>query len=511
MRRADPPPGAIALLCWVGRTYADEGDVVAAADCYAAALATALAHSDRSGVAHVVALMASAHRRSGALEEADQLLRRALKYAEVARENELAATIEEEFGVLSALRGDLEGAQRHLRAALAGMRRHGLSGASGCALNHLGSIYVRLQRWSSAERCFDDAALLAHEQGDVGLQIALAVSRAEMWISRRRYSEARLACDLAMMRAERSGDRRSMGETYRHYGMIARELGDYAAAERHFDRALALARERSDLRAVALTAREQAELFWRQDRNRETLRALTEANRVFTALRSRRDLRSTRKRLSDLEAMFLDVVRRWGETIESKDLYTRGHCDRVAGHVLTLAQLAGVDADSLFWYRTGAMLHDVGKLVVPSAILNKPGPLDAAERAIMETHPAAGVDLLDEIDFPWDVRPMIRHHHERWDGTGYPDGLSGDRIPLEARILCVADVWDALTTDRPYRAAFARGDALAIMRGLEGRTFDPELLELFLPTVETEPSGDAASSGVLPFQRAVTPRRAVAV
>jgi HD-GYP domain-containing protein (c-di-GMP phosphodiesterase class II) len=127
----------------------------------------------------------------------------------------------------------------------------------------------------------------------------------------------------------------------------------------------------------------------------------------------------------------------------------------------------------------GAVLHDVGKIVVPSEILNKPGPLDAEERAVMERHAAAGSDLLREIDFPWDILPMVRGHHERWDGRGYPDGLAAENIALSARITCVADVFDALTTDRPYRPAFSHDEAMSMMAANSGKMFDPELFARF--------------------------------
>jgi HD-GYP domain-containing protein (c-di-GMP phosphodiesterase class II) len=138
--------------------------------------------------------------------------------------------------------------------------------------------------------------------------------------------------------------------------------------------------------------------------------------------------------------------------------------------------------------RIGAMLHDVGKIVVPSDILNKAAPLTPAERAIIERHASAGADLLKDVEFPWDVLPMIRHHHERWDGAGYPDGLSGEALPISARILCVADVYDALTTHRPYRAAYTPQQALEAMRADRGRVFDPDVLDLFARILESLPA-----------------------
>ena len=177
--------------------------------------------------------------------------------------------------------------------------------------------------------------------------------------------------------------------------------------------------------------------------------------------------------------MFLDIVRKWGASIESKDRYTQGHCERVTEYAVRLAQAAGFDERTLFWFRMGALLHDVGKIVVPSEVLNKPGMLTREERRLMERHPVAGVELVAGIDFPSDIRPMIRHHHEWWDGSGYPDKLAGEAIPLSARILCIADVYDALTTNRPYRLAYAHERAMEIMEADVGRLFDPALWPLF--------------------------------
>jgi HD-GYP domain-containing protein (c-di-GMP phosphodiesterase class II) len=144
----------------------------------------------------------------------------------------------------------------------------------------------------------------------------------------------------------------------------------------------------------------------------------------------------------------------------------------------------------------GALLHDVGKIVVPSSMLNKPGRLTAEEWATMKRHPQAGVHLLREIEFPWDIRPMVRHHHEHWDGGGYPDGLVGDDIPLSARILCIADVFDALTSSRSYRAGMTPGRALAVMRQDCGKIFDPGLFELFEVLYTPAPCAWKKRSGV---------------
>ena len=226
---------------------------------------------------------------------------------------------------------------------------------------------------------------------------------------------------------------------------------------------------------AAEIAREFAEVYTDQGRNQDTLRALNESLRLFSEFQAKHDLAEIRERMALLEHRFLDVVRSWGESIESKERYTQGHCERVVHMACSLAAAAGLDQEILTWFRMGALLHDPGKIAVPSSILNKSGRLTADEWVIMKRHPEAGVEFLRGIEFPWD----ISHHHERWDGSGYPHGLAGEDIPLSARILCLTDVFDALTTDRSYRSGLSAEQALAIMREEAESTFDPRLFRVF--------------------------------
>jgi putative nucleotidyltransferase with HDIG domain len=289
------------------------------------------------------------------------------------------------------------------------------------------------------------------------------------------------------------GDDRALAEIDKHRGVVARERGDLAEAETRFASAREVAESRQDLLLAAEIAREQAELAWIQRRSQETLQHLNRAHRLFTQLRAGRSLADIDGRMARLETSFLDIVRRWSESIESADLYTRGHCDRVAEYACALAAESGFDERTLFWFRMGAILHDVGKIVVPVEVLNKPGALTPDEREIIERHPVAGVEILADIDFPWDILPMVRHHHERWSGGGYPDALAGPAIPLSARILCVADVYDALTSARPYRAAYSHARAIEVMRSMAG-TFDPELFDRFVRIADREPHWPIATA-----------------
>jgi putative nucleotidyltransferase with HDIG domain len=183
-----------------------------------------------------------------------------------------------------------------------------------------------------------------------------------------------------------------------------------------------------------------------------------------------------------LEETFLAVVREWGQSIESSDSYTFGHCERVAGYALALARELGLDEEQQTTIRIGAYLHDLGKVRVPHEVLNKPGTLTREEVQVIQMHPLWGLELLATVDFPWDIKPIIRWHHEKYDGTGYPDRLRGDEIPLNAQIICIADVYDALTTTRSYRAALSPGDALGKMH--ECRSWwRPDVYQAFVRSV----------------------------
>jgi putative nucleotidyltransferase with HDIG domain len=302
---------------------------------------------------------------------------------------------------------------------------------------------------------------------------------ARLHLVRGDVNAAEALCQSVLSEATEAGDERALGETFKHLGVIARARGDFDGAERHLTAAYDNAMSREDLLLAGETAREQAELFELMNKNRETLQALTQSHRLFTKLESQRNLAELQERVGRLEERFYLVVARWAGSIESKDAYTRGHCERVADYACALARDIGFDEMTMFWFRIGALLHDVGKIVVPTEILNKPGRLTPDERMLMERHAAAGAELLADIEFPWDILPMVRNHHERWDGDGYPDRLAGEGIALAARVVCVADVFDALTTDRPYRRGFSRADALAIMNNDRGKIFDPYLLARF--------------------------------
>jgi len=168
------------------------------------------------------------------------------------------------------------------------------------------------------------------------------------------------------------------------------------------------------------------------------------------------------------------------QAIEARDPYTRGHAARVTALAYAVAHRLGWGEERLVGLRIGGALHDVGKLSVPLEILRKAGPLTRSERVEIEEHPVAGAQLVEQIEAARPALPYVLHHHERWDGAGYPHRLGGSAIPVEGRLIAVADAFDAMTSDRPYRRAISTAAALEEIASCAGSQFDPALAEVFL-------------------------------
>ena len=197
-------------------------------------------------------------------------------------------------------------------------------------------------------------------------------------------------------------------------------------------------------------------------------------DRVERNLQRARDSEAEVRRSYDL------TLEAWSKILEHRDRETRGHTERVTAMADELSRLMGISGQSLVDVRRGALLHDIGKLAVPDSILLKRGELTEAEWALMREHPILAHDVLSPIHYLQDALDIPWCHHEKWDGTGYPRSLRGDDIPLAARVFAVVDVWDALTSDRPYRPAMERHSALEHIRSLAGSHFDPKVVTAFL-------------------------------
>lgn len=224
----------------------------------------------------------------------------------------------------------------------------------------------------------------------------------------------------------------------------------------------------------------------------------------FTFSMSMGRVEDANRHLSQLNTLYMSTIETLAMAIDAKDQITHGHIRRVQTYAIGLANKMGVTDPALIRaIEAAALLHDMGKLAVPEYILNKPGPLTPAEFEKMKLHASVGADILSSIDFPYPVVPIVRHHHENWNGTGYPDGISGTDIPVGARILSVVDCFDALTSDRPYRPRLSQGDALRILMDRRGVMYDPLVVDTFIQ-VHSEIAPQEVSAASVPPLLAIT-------
>jgi HD-GYP domain-containing protein (c-di-GMP phosphodiesterase class II) len=179
-----------------------------------------------------------------------------------------------------------------------------------------------------------------------------------------------------------------------------------------------------------------------------------------------------------LERTFLETVEALANALEANDEYTSSHARWITDLALKVGQELGLEGSSLKRLELGALFHDIGKIGIPETILSKPGPLTSTEREIVETHPELGEKIIAPIDRLEEVRPIVRHCHERYDGAGYPDRLAADDIPIESRIILVCDAYHAMTTDRPYRKRLPADEALRRLHEAAGTQFDPRVVEV---------------------------------
>ncbi len=473
----------LSALRWLGRVYLEQGNRGAAMDVLEAAVAAATQAGSPSKIAQALNVVAIVHQSSGDLDRAELIYREARGTAESIRDSEAMAMIDQNLGTVASIRGDIRGALESFQRSLAGYRALGMLDHAAQVLNNIGLAYTDLGELDEAEAAYAAAAEAFGEQHDHPNEMNVALNQVQLCIATGRFDDAQERVEaLLAVTGEIAPSWR--GEVFRHVGVIARERGDYVKAAEYLGRAGECAEEGEDLLLKADVAEQLAELYWTQKRHRDMLAHLNQSHALYSRLKAQHRVAQVERRNAALESRFLEMAHQWGDSIESKDHYTQGHCERVAFFACVLADSMGMDSRSLFWFRLGALLHDIGKIIVPTEVLNKAGPLTGEEWAMMKRHPEAGLELVSDIDFPGDVRAVIRNHHERWDGTGYPDGLAGEEIPFAARILCVADVYDALTTARSYRDSMSHARAAEEMRSSHGQ-FDPALLGAFLSWAES--------------------------
>jgi putative nucleotidyltransferase with HDIG domain len=354
--------------------------------------------------------------------------------------------------------------------------------ASGWVLSNMGMLHVDVGEWASAELCYNSAYHFAERIGDLPTQGRIENNRAEMYLKRQQYEAARSACERSFRIFSRIESDSGLGSVHRYYGVLYREIGKSQMAHMHFALALQLARTCESPLLEAETESERARLFVVDRNHRQALRSLNAAHRIYQELDARREILDMRRRLDRMQDVYMQALQLWDEDNAPESAVSIRRGDRVAEYAVNLAEALGIA--EVHWLRIGAHLHDIGNSGLPGAILTKDGKLTEEEWQAVREHPVVGANIVAELEFPLEVRPMVRNHHEHWDGSGYPDGLRETEIPVTARIMCIADIFDALTSTRSYRPAHTVREALEIMQAEAGRIIDPGMFGVFRSIVE---------------------------
>jgi len=202
----------------------------------------------------------------------------------------------------------------------------------------------------------------------------------------------------------------------------------------------------------------------------------------------------TKELVASLEKGYLETLRALAKSIDAKDPYTAGHSDRVTEIALQIGRELGLDSEQMKFLRYAGIMHDIGKIGISDHILGKKGRLTDEEFKLARKHPVIGENIIEPIDFLQPVRPLVLHHHEWIDGSGYPAGLYGDQIPLGARILAAADTFDAVTSERPYQKAVSEEEAIGILKGLRCKQLDPDVCDALIRVIEQRIAGEAVEA-----------------
>lgn len=372
------------------------------------------------------------------------------------------------------------------------------------ALSNVANVYLALGQTQAALNHFNQSLASANQFDDKFTHVYALLNAARAYYQLANYELARVHLYQGLKIAKESGQKGFQLECHELLAQTFKAEEDFEQALLHYEKFHQLNREvfneQSDRRLKNLEVRHRTEIAQKeaqvyQLRNVELERKIVERRKLEAELKSanaeishfNQELeKKVRNRTKALQEAYDTTLAGWGHALELRDSETEGHSQRVTHLTLRLGRAMGLDEKDLIHIRRGALLHDIGKMGIPDAILLKAGPLTAEEMEIMQQHPQYAYELLKNIAFLQPALDIPRYHHERWDGAGYNHGLKGQQIPLAARIFAVVDVWDALTTTRPYHTAWPKDKAQAYISEQAGRQFDPDVVSAFLHIIAEE-------------------------
>jgi HD-GYP domain-containing protein (c-di-GMP phosphodiesterase class II) len=484
------------ILLATGRVCFERGEYDTANQRFLECLVLARTEQDARQSAAALNAMAVVAQFRGELEVAEPLYAQAEQIARTLGDDKLCGMIAQNLGTLANIRGDMPTALLRYQNALACFQKLNDNRASAWVLNNMGMLHIDVGELQEAELCFTSAYLLAERQGDHATTGKIDTNRAELHIKRQNYEQAREYCDRAFQTFSRLGSHTGLGEVHKCYGVLHRDTGRLQVAHVQLALALELARRCDNPLLEAETESERARVYLAEREHKLALVSLNRAYKLFCDLEARREILDLRRRLDRLEEPYMQAIELWSQS-EAPELgpqrqKLRGR--RVSEFAIPLAEAVGYE--DITTLRVAAYLLDLGNAAIPQSILERPGPLTADERMVVRQHAGIGETMLRDVGFAEAVVNVVRWHHERWDGAGYPDGLAGADIPLGARIVSIADYFDALMSERSFRNALDPAAALVTLRNEMGKAFDPTLLITFfnLEVVRSLAFGDQVAA-----------------
>ena len=383
------------------------------------------------------------------------------------------------LGLIARDRGQHKDALQLLLQALRLAQTSGRRYNEAEILDNLGQVYAGLGQRALALETFGQALNLSRELGALPSEQNALTHLALVQAEGGEFEQAAVHLELALVCARQSGSDRAALEIHEHLGEVLQRLGHFEQAALQLREALTLERglHNQDRQETYLNLTTRLEVE-RARHQAETYRLM---NQTSQQARTEAEL-EVQKRTADLELAQREIITRLGLVGEYRDDKTGSHTQRVSQLAASLAQAIGLTTTEVELVRLAARLHDIGKIAVPDIVLLKTDRLTAEEFTIMKHHTTIGARVLEggQSDLMRMAEQIALTHHERWDGSGYPQGLQGDSIPLMGRIVAIVDVWDALTTERPYKKAWSREEAWREMTEQSGKHFDPYLTEVFL-------------------------------
>lgn len=473
----------------IGQILAKKGDHERALGYLQRAISSSRRAKDNSGLCKALRNQGVVYVELGDFEEAEQALSEAIEIADRIDEKILYADLVNNLGAIMNMKGQWRQALLLYRESLNIYQENNEIRKAAYAKNNLGITLSEKDFNQEAFEYFIEASAIAEKINDSSLKLIVDINLADLYLKKGNIASARDHATHAEKFFEESKlVNVHLIEAKKIKGKIALNENFFGNAEKAFGEALKLSRQIGSKFHEAEVLHERGRLLRKTEKHFEALNDLEESYQIFKEIKAEGKKEQTEKVINSIEHLYLEIFNSIGKQVDRKDSYTKGHSDRVASLALLLAKEVGLRTHMLKTIVAAGLLHDIGKIKVSDEILKKPGKLTDEEFEEIKKHPEFGVEMLRGKEFPWDIKPIIMHHHERYNGSGYPKKIKGEDIPIGARIMCIADVFEALTSNRTYRNAFEVSKALEIMKSESGTTFDPVLLKSFVELIER---GDA--------------------